>query len=41
MIEGKAEPIITVSDALQSLRTVEAVRQSIASGKTVALKDLN
>ncbi len=40
LIEGKAEPIITVSDALQSLLTVEAVRQSIATGKTVALQDL-
>ncbi len=40
LIAGEAEPIITVSDALQSLLTVEAVRQSIASGKTVALRDL-
>ncbi len=41
LIAGKAEPIITVADALQSLRTVEAVRRSIATGKTVALQDLN
>lgn len=35
LIEGKAAPIITVRDALQSLRTVEAVRQSVATGQTV------
>lgn len=40
LIAGKAEPIITVSDALQSLLTVEAIRQSIATGVTVALKDM-
>ncbi len=40
LIAGKVEPIITVSDALQSLLTVEAVRQSIATGKTVALREL-
>ncbi|MES2401759.1 MAG: Gfo/Idh/MocA family oxidoreductase [Pseudomonadota bacterium] len=40
LIAGKAEPIITVSDALQSLMTVEAIRQSIATGRTVALTEL-
>jgi predicted dehydrogenase len=40
LIAGKAAPIITVADALQSLLTVQAVRQSIASGQTVALRDL-
>ncbi|MES2512138.1 MAG: Gfo/Idh/MocA family oxidoreductase [Pseudomonadota bacterium] len=40
LIAGKAEPIITVSDALQSLMTVEAIRQSIATGKTVMLQEL-
>jgi len=29
---GKAAPIITLADALQSLRTVEAVRRLIATG---------
>lgn len=32
LIAGKAAPIITVADALQSLRTVEAVRRSMATG---------
>lgn len=40
VMEGTAAPIITVADALQSLLAVEAVRQSIASGKTVALREL-
>lgn len=40
LIQGKATPIITVADALQSLLAVEAVRQSIATGKTVTLQDL-
>lgn len=40
LIAGKAEPIITVSDALQSLLTVEAVRQSIITGATVVLQDM-
>ena len=40
VIAGRAAPIITVADALQSLRTVEAVRLSVASGKTVALREL-
>ncbi len=40
VIEGKAEPIISVADALQSLRTVEAVRQSIATGRAVAVQGL-
>ncbi|MBW8721150.1 MAG: Gfo/Idh/MocA family oxidoreductase [Polaromonas sp.] len=40
LIEGRAEPIITVADALQSLRAVEAVRRSIATGQVVALQDL-
>lgn len=40
VIAGQAEPIITVADALQSLRTVEAVRRSIATGQTVALAAL-
>ncbi|MFC5521664.1 Gfo/Idh/MocA family protein [Polaromonas jejuensis] len=40
LIAGKAAPIITVADALQSLRTVEAVRRSIATGHTVALQDV-
>ena len=40
VIAGKAAPIISVADALQSLRTVEAVRRSIATGKTVALQDM-
>lgn len=39
VIAGKAAPVITVADALQSLRTVEAVRCSIASGQTVSLQD--
>lgn len=40
LVEGKAGPIITVADALQSLLAVEAVRRSIATGRTVALQDL-
>lgn len=40
LLQGQGEPVITVEDALQSLRTVEAVRRSIATGETVALKDL-
>lgn len=40
VMAGKAAPIITVADALQGLLTVEAVRQSIATGQTVALRDL-
>lgn len=40
VVAGRAAPIITVADALQSLRTVEAVRLSVASGKTVALREL-
>lgn len=40
LVEGKAGPIITVTDALQSLLAVEAVRRSIATGRTVALQDL-
>lgn len=41
VIEGAAAPIITVKDALQSLRAVEAVRRSIDTGGTIALNDLN
>ena len=41
VIAGRAAPIITVADALQSLRAVEAVRRSIATGQTVALSDLS
>lgn len=40
LMDGKAGPIITVTDALQSLLAVEAVRRSIATGRTVALRDL-
>jgi predicted dehydrogenase len=40
VIAGRAAPIITVADALQSLRTVEAVRRSIASGQAVAVQAL-
>lgn len=40
VIAGRAAPIITVADALQSLRTVQAVRRSIATGQAVALQDL-
>ena len=40
VIAGSAQPIVTVADAMQSLLTVEAVRQSIATGDTVFLKDL-
>jgi predicted dehydrogenase len=40
LIQRKATPIITVADALQSLLTVEAVQQSIATGKTVTLADI-
>ncbi|MES2912617.1 MAG: Gfo/Idh/MocA family oxidoreductase [Pseudomonadota bacterium] len=40
LIDRRAEPIISVSDALQSLLTVEAIRQSIANGVTVALQDV-
>ena len=41
LIEGKSAPIISVTDALQSLLTVEAVRHSIATGQTIALRDLS
>lgn len=41
VIEGRAAPIITVHDALQSLRAVEAVRRSIDTGSTIALSELN
>jgi predicted dehydrogenase len=40
VIAGSTQPIVMVADALQSLLTVEAVRQSIAADKTVCLKDL-
>ena len=40
LILGHAKPLVSVADALQSLRTVEAVRQSIATGKIVVLKNL-
>jgi predicted dehydrogenase len=40
VIEGKARPIITVGDALQSLRAVEAVCRSIDTGSTIALNEL-
>ena len=41
VIEGKAAPIITVNDALESLRAVEAVRRSIDTGSTIVLRELN
>ena len=40
VIARTAEPVITVADALQSLRTVEAIRKSIATGQTVTLASL-
>ncbi|MDB5963515.1 MAG: oxidoreductase domain protein [Polaromonas sp.] len=40
VVAGTAAPIITVADALHSLRAVEAVRQSIATGQTIALQAL-
>lgn len=40
VIAGAAAPLVSVADALQSLRTVEAVRRSIATGGTVALRDI-
>jgi predicted dehydrogenase len=40
VIAGRVQPIVSVADAMQSLMTVEAVRQSIATGQTVFLKDL-
>jgi len=40
LVDGKAGPIITVTDALQSLLAVEAVRRSIATGRTIVLQDL-
>lgn len=40
VIAGLSAPIITVADALQTLRTVEAVRRSIATGQTVAVQAL-
>lgn len=40
LMAGSAAPIIGVADALQSLRTVEAVRLSIASGRSVDLATL-
>lgn len=41
LIEGKAAPIIDVAEALQSLRAVEAVRRSMATGHTVSLQSLD
>ncbi len=41
VIAGTAAPIMTVSDALQSLRAVTAVRRSIETGSTITLKELN
>lgn len=41
VLKGAATPIITLKDALQSLRAVEAVRRSIDPGSTIALNDLN
>lgn len=41
VIEGKLAPIITVSDALQSLRAVEAVRRSIDTGRPILLSEMN
>lgn len=40
VLAGQAATIITVADALQSLRTVEAVRRSIATGQTVVVQEL-
>jgi len=40
VIAGSAQPIVTAEDAMQSLLTVEAVRQSIATGHTVFLRDI-
>lgn len=40
VIAGSAQPIVTALDAMQSLLTVEAVRQSIATGHTVFLRDI-
>ena len=40
VIAGHAKPVVGVEDAMLSLLTVEAVRQSIATGHTVFLKDL-
>lgn len=40
MIAAQAAPIITVADAMQSLRTAEALRRSIVSGQTVAVQAL-
>lgn len=40
VIEGKAQPLVTVADAVQSLLAVEAVRQSIATGHSVSLRDI-
>lgn len=41
VVQGQAMPIITVDDALESLRAVEAVRRSIETGVTIALNALN
>ena len=40
LVLGEAQPVITVADALQTLRTVEAVRRSIATGQTITVADL-
>jgi predicted dehydrogenase len=40
LMAGKTEPVVSITDALQSLMTVEAVRQSIATGETVLVGDL-
>jgi predicted dehydrogenase len=37
VLERKATPLVTVEDALQSLRVVEAVRQSVELGAEVTL----
>jgi len=37
---GRAAPIITVLDTLQSLLAMEAVRRSIATARTVVPQDL-
>ena len=40
LMAGRREPVVSVIDALQSLRAVEAARQSIATGKIIVVRDL-
>ena len=37
VIRGDAEPVVTARDGLQNLRAIEAIKNAVSSGRTVAL----